>query len=73
MLAACCLLAAVTPFIAGIETAFLAVVPIGCAVWLLARSGWSYATRLVAFIAILGLAFGLLVGLLILVTATSGD
>jgi uncharacterized membrane protein len=43
---ACCLFAAWTPFFAGFSAAFLGLVPLGLAVWLVLQSRWSPRTRL---------------------------
>ena len=70
---ACCVIAAITPFIAGVLTAVLGLIPLAYAIWLLARSDWALSTRIflsaVAVIATGGLA----VGFLILATLGSGD
>jgi hypothetical protein len=69
----CCVLAAITPFIAGISTAIFGLIPLGYAIWLLARSEWAVSTR-VFLSALALLATGaLVIGLLILATSASRD
>jgi len=63
---ACCLLAAFAPFIAGIWTATLGLIPLACAVWLVARSGWSYPLRVGVVVVLLAATVGLAFGILIL-------
>lgn len=61
---ACCLLAALTPFYAGFSAAFLGLVPLGVAIWLVTRSGWSSHTRVTTSAAVLAVTVALFVGLL---------
>jgi hypothetical protein len=42
-------------------------------VWLLSRSGWSYVRRVVILAVALAVTVRLVIGLLILITAKSGD
>ncbi len=69
----CCVIAAVTPFIAGISTAILGLIPLAYAIWLLARSKWALSTRILLSAVALVATGGLVVGLLILATLSSGD
>ena len=69
----CCVVAAATPFVAGLTSAIVGVVPLGCAIWLLARSEWSLRTRLIASMVVLAATFGLVIAFLILATSASGD
>lgn len=64
---ACCLLAALSPFYAGFSAAFLGLVPLGLAIWLVARSRWSSRTRVAASVAVVVLTVTLFVGLLAVV------
>ncbi|HJU37870.1 MAG TPA: hypothetical protein VJ716_10685 [Gaiellaceae bacterium] len=56
-----------TPFIAGVSTAFLGVLPLGLAVWLVTRAAWSSRTRVTAVLGLLAATVALFVGLLALV------
>ncbi|HEX4518488.1 MAG TPA: hypothetical protein VH063_02800 [Gaiellaceae bacterium] len=71
--AVCCVLAAITPFIAGIAGGAVGLVPLGYAIWLLVRSGWAVSTRLASSALALVATGGLMVGFLILATLSSGD
>jgi hypothetical protein len=62
----CCVIAAVTPFIAGVITAVGGILLLGCAVLLIARSKWSLPTRLVASAVAVAATLALLTGFLIL-------
>lgn len=64
---ACCLLAALSPFYAGFSAAFLGLVPLGLAIWLVTRSRWSSRTRVTTSIAALVLTVALFIGLLAVV------
>ena len=64
---ACCLLAALTPFYAGFSAAILGVFPLALAIWLVARSEWSYRTRVTTSLAVLVVTIALFVGLLAVV------
>lgn len=63
----CCLLAALAPFYAGFSAAVLGLVPLGIAIWLVTRSGWSSRTRVTASVAVLVLTVALFIGLLAVV------
>ncbi len=71
--AVCCLLASISPFVAGISTAVVGVVLVLSAVVLIGRSSWSSPTRLVASVAAVGGTLGLTVAFLILASLASGD
>lgn len=64
---ACCLLAALTPFYAGFSGAFLGLVPLGLAILLVTRSGWSSRTRATTSIVVPVVTVALFVGLLAVV------
>lgn len=66
-IAVCCLLAAVSPFYAGLPSAVLGLVPLGLAIWLVARSSWSSRTRVTTSLGVLVVTIALFVGLLALV------
>lgn len=63
----CCLLAALTPFYAGFSAAFLGLLPLGLAVWLVTRSRWSSRTRVVSSLAVVVVTIALFVLLLAVV------
>jgi len=65
--ASCGVLAALAPFYAGISLAFLGLIPLGLAVWLVMRSGWSSRTRVTTSLALLGGTIALFIGLLAVV------
>jgi hypothetical protein len=62
----CCLLAAMIPFVAGLSTAFLGLVPLGLAIWLVARSEWSSRIRVATVLGVLVVTLALFVALLAL-------
>jgi hypothetical protein len=62
-----CLLAAVSPFIAGRSTAVAGLVPLSCAIWLVARSRWSPTARVAGSAAVVVATVALLIGLLAVV------
>ena len=68
---ACCLLAALTPFYAGVPAAVLGLVPLAVAIWLVTRSDWSSRTRVTASIAVLVVTIALFIGLLALAALTT--
>jgi hypothetical protein len=71
--AGCCVLAAVTPFVAGLAAALLAIAPIALAIWLLVHSGWSTSTRVVASVLVVGSTLALMIAFLLVATQASGD
>ncbi len=71
--AACCLIAALTPFYAGFSAAFLGLLPLALAIWLLARSGWSPRTRVTTSLAVLAVTIVLFVGFLVVVLRYYND
>jgi hypothetical protein len=69
---ACCLLAALTPFYAGVPAATtLGLVPLAVAVWLVARSDWSSRTRVIVSLAVPVVTIALLVSLVALSALTN--
>jgi hypothetical protein len=62
--AACCLLAALTPFSIGFSAAVLGLVTLALAIWLVVRSQWSARTRVTASLAVLVVPIALFIGLL---------
>jgi len=66
-------LAAVTPFIAGLVTAPLAIAPIGRAIWLVAGSKWSVLTQIVASVLVVGSTLVLVIAFLLLTSWVSSD
>jgi hypothetical protein len=69
----CAAIAAMTPFIAGAATALLGIVPLGCALWLVARAPWSRSVQLFVSLAVVAGTVGLAFVFLLIATATSGD
>ncbi len=67
------MLAAVTPFIAGLVTAPLAIAPIGRAIWLVAGSKWSVLTQIVASVLVVGSTLVLVIAFLLLTSWVSSD
>jgi hypothetical protein len=65
--AGCCLLAALTPFYAGLPAVFLGLIPLGVAGWLIGRSGWSSRTRVMTSLTVLVLTTALFIGFLAVV------
>jgi apolipoprotein N-acyltransferase len=65
--AACCLLAAVSPFYAGFSAAVLGLVPLALAIWIVMRSEWSSRTRVITSVAVPVVTIALLIGLLAVV------
>jgi hypothetical protein len=61
---ACCVLAAIVPLVAGVSTAALALIPLGLAVWLISRSGWSSRTRITTVLAVIAVTVALCIALL---------
>ena len=68
---ALCLLAAASALIARWTTPIVGLVPLGCALWLVARSPWPLSTRIaVSVTAVVG-TIALFVGVLLLVVTYS--
>lgn len=63
-LAACCLVAALTPFYAGFPAGAVGLVPVGLAIWLVTRSAWSPRTRVTTSLAVVAVTIAIFVGLL---------
>jgi|tagenome__1003787_1003787.scaffolds.fasta_scaffold20502047_2 hypothetical protein len=71
--AACCGIAAITPFIAGVSTAVLGLIPLAYAVWLVAQSQWPRSTQLLVSAVVVVATGALVIVFLILATVASGD
>jgi len=57
----------------GVPTAALGVVPLGLAIWLVTRSGWSSRTRVATVLAVVATTLALFIALLALVLRFSND
>lgn len=62
-----CLLAALSPFIAGRSIAIAGLVPLGCAIFLVARSPWSRTARVAVSAAVVVATVALFIGFLAIV------
>jgi hypothetical protein len=68
---ALCLLAALSPFVAEHISALVGVVPLGCAIWLVAKSPWPLSTRIAVSVTAVAGTIALFVGVLLLVVSYS--
>jgi hypothetical protein len=68
---ALCLLAALSPFIAGRTTAVFGLVPLSGSIWLVAKLPWSRTHRVVVSVAIVVATIALFLGVLIVVVSHS--
>lgn len=71
--AGCCVVAAAAPLLAGLSTAVVGLVPLACAVGLVARSGWALSTRVLLSTVVIVVTGALAVGLLLIAALGSGE